>query len=125
MIPPRFDSDPLHPAADEWKADQGSPLAASGNGSGFTLGGMRSCRTICCAARSKRSGAYEPWTLYVLRDAESLPLARASHDPSRDLILQADGHWLLAPGWRGREAAPPRGGADGDGPPTAGRGRPP
>ena len=40
MIPPRLGSDPLDPAADEWKADQSSALAASSNGSGFTLGGI-------------------------------------------------------------------------------------
>lgn len=45
------------------------------------------------------SGAYEPGTLYVLRDEKSLAAAQASHDPSRDLILQADGYWVLAPGW--------------------------
>ena len=49
------------------------------------------------------SGAYEPGTLYVLRDEESLALARALQDPSRDLILQADGYWVLAPGWRQRQ----------------------
>ncbi len=41
LIPPRLGSDPLDPAADEWKAAQSSALAASGNGSGFTLGSMR------------------------------------------------------------------------------------
>lgn len=49
-----------------------------------------------------RSGRYEPETLYVLRDAESLALARASADPRRDRILQADGYWVLAPGWHDR-----------------------
>jgi hypothetical protein len=53
------------------------------------------------------SGAYEPGTLYVLRDEESLALAWASQDPSRDLILQADGYWVLAPGWHQRQ--PPSG----------------
>lgn len=53
------------------------------------------------------SGAYEPGTLYLLRDAESLALARASHDPARDLVLQADGHWVLAPGWRERRPSHP------------------
>ena len=53
-----------------------------------------------------RSGAYEPGTLYVLRDAEGLALARASHDPSRDLLLQADGLWVLAPGWHELPVAP-------------------
>jgi hypothetical protein len=48
------------------------------------------------------SGPYEPGTLYVLRDTNSLALAQASHDPSRDLILQADGYWVLAPNWRER-----------------------
>ena len=45
------------------------------------------------------SGAYEPGTLYVLRDEASLALARATHDAARDLILQADTLWVLAPGW--------------------------
>lgn len=53
------------------------------------------------------SGAYEPGTLYVLRDEESLALARASQDPSRDLILQADGYWVLAPGWHQRQPPSP------------------
>ena len=55
-------------------------------------------------AGSLASGAHEPGTLYLLRDAESLALARASNDPARDLILQADGHWVLAPGWRERRS---------------------
>jgi hypothetical protein len=58
-------------------------------------------------AGSLASGAYEPGTLYLLRDAESLGLARASHDPARDLILQADAHWVLAPGWREHRSARP------------------
>ncbi|MCO6415270.1 DUF6311 domain-containing protein [Siccirubricoccus sp. KC 17139] len=49
-----------------------------------------------------RSGAYEPGTLYILRDAESLALAEASHVPGRDLLRQADGYWVLAPGWWAR-----------------------
>ncbi len=52
-----------------------------------------------------RSGAYEPGTLYILRDAESLALAEASHDPARDAILTADGYRVLAPGWRARPLA--------------------
>ena len=47
-----------------------------------------------------RSGAYEPGTLYVLRDEASLALARPSHDQARDMLLEADGFWVLAPGWR-------------------------
>lgn len=58
-------------------------------------------------AGSLASGAYEPGTLYLLRDAESLAQARASHDPARDLILQANGHWVLAPGWRERRSPRP------------------
>lgn len=53
-------------------------------------------------AESLASGDYEPRTLYLLRDAESQALARASHDPARDLLLLADNHWVLAPGWLGR-----------------------
>jgi hypothetical protein len=48
------------------------------------------------------SGAYEPATLYVLRDVESLARARASHDPARDAIVQVDGYWVLAPGYLAR-----------------------
>lgn len=48
------------------------------------------------------SGAYEPGTLYVLRDADSLARARASHDPTRDAILHVDDYWVLAPGWLAR-----------------------
>ena len=49
-----------------------------------------------------RSGRYEPGTLYVLRDAESLALARQSADPARDVIVRADDYWVLAPGWSSR-----------------------
>ena len=45
------------------------------------------------------SGIFEPDTLYVLRDEASLAMARASHVAGRDLILQADGYWVLAPWW--------------------------
>jgi hypothetical protein len=45
------------------------------------------------------SGRYEPGTLYVLRDAESLALARQSLDPARDALVRADDYWVLAPGW--------------------------
>ena len=64
------------------------------------------------ALRSKvaailRSGRYEPGTLYVLRDAESLALARQSLDPARDAIVRADDYWILAPGWLSRDVAAP------------------
>jgi hypothetical protein len=49
-----------------------------------------------------RTGAYDPATLYVLRDSESVALAQASHDPARDAIMQVDGYWVLAPGWLAR-----------------------
>ncbi|MFC7542079.1 hypothetical protein ACFQU2_24920 [Siccirubricoccus deserti] len=55
-------------------------------------------------AAELRDGRYEPGTLYVLRDAASLALARGSHDPTRDLLRQADGYWVLAPGWSERIA---------------------
>ncbi len=45
------------------------------------------------------SGRYEPATLYVLRDADTMALARASHDPARDLFARFDGIDVLAPGW--------------------------
>jgi hypothetical protein len=47
-----------------------------------------------------RGGAYEPDTLYILRDETSQALAQASHDPARDLLMEVDGLWVLAPGWR-------------------------
>ena len=50
-------------------------------------------------AEALRSGAYEPGTLYILRDEASRALAQASHDPVRDLLLQVDNLWVLAPGW--------------------------
>ena len=51
------------------------------------------------------SGSFEPGTLYVLRDEASLSMARASHVVGRDLILQADGYWVLAPRWCEYDAA--------------------
>jgi hypothetical protein len=48
------------------------------------------------------AGRYEPGTLYVLRDEASLQLARAGYDPRRDLLIRADGFWVLAPAWRTR-----------------------
>lgn len=45
------------------------------------------------------SGRYEAGTLYVLRDAGTVALTRASHDPARDLLARLDGIEVLAPGW--------------------------
>lgn len=45
------------------------------------------------------SGRYEAGTLYVLRDAGTEALARASYDPARDLLARFDGIDVLAPGW--------------------------
>jgi hypothetical protein len=44
-------------------------------------------------------GRPEPATLYVLRDAESLALARAGLRPGRDALFHLDGVHVLAPGW--------------------------
>jgi hypothetical protein len=44
-------------------------------------------------------GEHEPGTLYVLGDDRMLAAARAGMDPSWDLLRQADGIWVLAPGW--------------------------
>jgi hypothetical protein len=44
-------------------------------------------------------GRPEPGTLYVLRDAESLALARAGLRPGRDALRHLDGVHVLAPGW--------------------------
>jgi hypothetical protein len=53
-----------------------------------------------------RTGDFEPATLYVLRDEASLALARASLVPGRDLLLQADRLWVLAPRWCEQQPAP-------------------
>ena len=45
------------------------------------------------------AGRYEEGTVYVLRDGETLALARASHDPARDLLGRFDRIDVLAPGW--------------------------
>jgi hypothetical protein len=50
-------------------------------------------------AQALYSGAHEPGTLYVLRDEASRALAQTSRDPERDLLLEADGIWVLAPRW--------------------------
>lgn len=49
------------------------------------------------------SGRFEEATLYVLADEGALILARATHDPERDLIGGFDGLTVLAPGWHLRE----------------------
>jgi hypothetical protein len=49
------------------------------------------------------SGRFEGATLYVLADEGALILARATHDPERDLIGGFDGLTVLAPGWHLRE----------------------
>ncbi len=45
------------------------------------------------------AGRFEEATLYVLRDAETVALARAGYDPARDLLGCFDGMTVLAPGW--------------------------
>lgn len=44
-------------------------------------------------------GRHEPGSLYVLGDEAALAAARRGMDPARDLLIQADGLWVLAPGW--------------------------
>jgi hypothetical protein len=64
-------------------------------------------------------GRPEPGVVYVLRDAESLALARAGLRPGRDRIVEANGLTLLAPDWpvtnpaclTKRETSPPLGAA--------------
>jgi hypothetical protein len=53
------------------------------------------------AAMAERlgTGRYEPCTLYVLGDEGAIALARASHDPARDLLEIIDLVVVLAPGW--------------------------
>lgn len=50
------------------------------------------------AARLAR-GDYEPGVLYVLRDEETLELARAGMQEGRDRLIRADGVDVLAPDW--------------------------
>lgn len=50
-------------------------------------------------ARRLGGGDWEPRTLYVLGDEGAIALARASHDPARDLIAEFNLVWVLAPGW--------------------------
>ena len=50
------------------------------------------------AARLAR-GEPEPGSLYVLGDAAMLAAARQGLDPSRDLLAEIEGIWVLAPGW--------------------------
>jgi len=52
---------------------------------------------VAVAGRLAR-GDYEPRTLYVLRDSESVAQAQAARDPRRDRLLHVDGFWVLAPG---------------------------
>ena len=49
--------------------------------------------------RALGRGSYEPGTLYMLRDAVALELARQGMDPTRDLLAVVDGMDVLAPGW--------------------------
>jgi hypothetical protein len=51
-----------------------------------------------------RSGRHEPGTLYALGSAETLEAARAGMDWREDLLIEADGIWVLAPGWHGTPA---------------------
>ncbi len=46
------------------------------------------------------TGRHESGSLYVLGDEAALAAARRGMDPARDLLRQADGIWVLAPGWR-------------------------
>jgi hypothetical protein len=48
-------------------------------------------------------GRFEEATLYVLADEGALILARATHDPERDLIGGFNGLTVLAPSWHLRE----------------------
>ena len=69
-------------------------------------------------ARRLAEGRHEPGTLYVLRDAPSLALARAAMDPARDMLAVIEGMQVLAPGWWvGR--ATPAAAARGPAPPAA------
>jgi len=53
------------------------------------------------------SGDYEPGTIYVLRTLVSRRWAEESMDPARDLIREADGLTVLAPGWWATPATSP------------------
>ena len=45
------------------------------------------------------TGQHEPGSLYILGSDETLAAARAGMEPAEDLLTQADGVWVLAPGW--------------------------
>lgn len=119
-VPPRL-SDPFWPdAARVYRQVRAVPAANIGEGwqsiaqfamqAGMATDSVYLARVDGAAVAALRtrmaevlgSGVYEPATLYVLRDAASLALARASHNPARDAILQVDGYWVLAPGWLAR-----------------------
>jgi hypothetical protein len=50
-------------------------------------------------AAALAAGRFEPGTLYVLRDPETLGIIAASLDPERDLLAEVDGLIVLAAGW--------------------------
>jgi hypothetical protein len=54
-----------------------------------------------------RTGRHEPGTLYVLGSAATLEAARTGLG-SQDMLRQADGLWVLAPGWHAHAPDPPR-----------------
>jgi hypothetical protein len=116
-IPPRLFDPFWAQAAKSYRRIRAVPAANMGPGwqsiaqfamqSGMATDSVYLARVDRAAVKTLRAhmaerladGAYEPATLYVLRDSESLALARQSHDPTKDAILNVDGYWVLAPGW--------------------------
>lgn len=49
--------------------------------------------------RQLAAGRHEVGTLYLLRDANALEMARLGMDPTRDLLTRVDDMDILAPGW--------------------------
>ena len=91
------------------RAEQGVASVTSGAGGAFlwteqavALLGSASDAKV---AQQLRSGEYEARTFYVLGDAASLALARASMDPVLDRLERFDNRWVLAPGWQRQPAA--------------------
>lgn len=55
--------------------------------------------------RDLARGRYEAGTIYMLRDAVALEVARQGMDPTRDLLTMVDGMDVLAPGWFSPDAS--------------------
>ncbi|GAA0585875.1 hypothetical protein GCM10009416_25240 [Craurococcus roseus] len=66
-------------------------------------------RTRMAGERSFLEGRFEPRTLYVLGGSWAVFLAASAMDPAADLLAEADGLRVFAPGWKRLSAAVPAG----------------